>query len=121
MGYRTLEEKFLADFEELENENKRLRDEIVQLDTKLFEESVNRVLDIAVKTAGRREIIKRVMPSWNWASAVKNDFTEWVIRSSYENELPVGVSMNDFITYFEDELTGAYEEKYSADTKEEGE
>lgn len=29
--------------------------------------------------------------------------------------------MNDFITYFEDELTAAYEEKYAEDTREKGE
>ena len=84
MSYRTLEEKFLADFEALESENKRLRDEIVLLDAKLFEESVNRVLDIAVKVAGRRKILDEVMPNWNMANALTSDFIEWVIDSAYE-------------------------------------
>ena len=121
MSYRTLEEKFLADFEELENENKRLRDEIAQLQAALSKETVNRTLDVVVETAGRLAIIKNVMPTWNRAKATENNFDEWVLKSAYENELPKGVSIIDFIAYFEKELVSAYEDKYADETIEGGE
>ena len=118
MSYRTLEEKFLADFDRLENANKELIIENERLQAALSENSVNRVLDIAVKVAGRRKILEGIMPNWNMAHASTRDFEEWVIDSAYERELPGGVSMNDFITYFESELREAYEEKYAEDLKE---
>ena len=120
MGYRTLEERFLADFEKLEELNKSLMVENLQLQKDFSENSENRVLDLAVKVAGRREIVKKVIPVWNRRNAAENNFIDWVVKSSYQDELPPGVSINDFIKYFEDELTEAYEEKYAEDTKEAG-
>ena len=55
MGYMTLEAKFLADFDKLEEANERLTIENERLQAALSENSVNRVLDIAVKVAGRKK------------------------------------------------------------------
>lgn len=121
MSYRTLEEKFLADLEKTEEANKILVLENRQLREALSEESVNKVLDAAVRAAGRREVMWQVMPEWHRADALGNNFDEWVKESAFENRLPSGVSMGEFIAYFDKELTAAYEDKYAEDTKEESE
>lgn len=121
MSYRTLEEKFLADLEKMEEANKILVLENRQLQEALSEEIGNKVLDAAVKAAGRREIMHQVMPEWHRADALGNNFDEWIKESALEDRIPAGASMGEFITYFDKELTDAYEDKYAEDTRNEGE
>ena len=117
MSYRTLEEKFLADFEELEKENEALRDKIQELLEKLSEQKGNRVLDAAVKSAGRAAVLEKSFIRWRTYSAKDREFEVWVELMTEDN-LPKGVSLNEFIEYFDEELTERYEKQYEKDEDE---
>lgn len=114
MSYRTLEEKFLADFEALEKENKALQEKVQELLEKLSAQKGNRVLDAAVRSAGRAAVLEKSFIRWRTYSAKDREFETWV-QLMTEDNLPKGVSLNEFIEYFDDELTERYEKQYEED------
>ena len=119
MTYRTIEEKFLADYEKLERENARLEGEVNDLKQQLegLNAKTNITLDVAVRAAGRKEMINNVIYSWRTCSAINNDFEDWV-RYMADGNIPKGVSFQEFIKYFEDELVEMYEEAYDKEYAE---
>lgn len=57
MGYRTLEEKFITDYEHLEEENSSLRQKVKELESQLQKDSDgNFILDTMVNKAGRNKL-----------------------------------------------------------------
>lgn len=57
MSYRTLEEKFIADYEHLEEENSSLRQKVEELESQLQKDSCgNFILDTMVNKAGRNKL-----------------------------------------------------------------
>ncbi len=114
MSYRTLEEKFLADYEALEKENRALQDKVQELADKLATQKGNRVLDAAVRSAGRAAVLEKSFVRWRTYSANDRDYETWV-QLMTEDYLPKGVSLNEFIEYFDDELTERYEKQYEKD------
>lgn len=114
MSYRTLEEKFLADYEALENENRALQGKVQELLEKLAAQKGNRVLDAAVRSAGRAAVLEESLIRWRTYSANDREFEVWV-QLMTEDHLPKGVSLNEFIEYFDDELTERYEKQYEKD------
>lgn len=117
MSYRTLEEKFLADYEAMELENSELRKRVDELLAEIASGSRNRVLDAAVRSAGRADVLQKSFCSWRTYSANDRDFETWV-QLSTEGYLPKGVSLKEFIDYFEEELGDRYERQYAEDEKE---
>ena len=62
MGYRTLEEKFIADYEYLEKENSNLRQKVEKLESQLQKNNGgNFILDTMVNKAGRNKIFDDCM------------------------------------------------------------
>lgn len=62
MGYRTLEEKFIADYEYLEKENSNLRQKVEKLESQLQKNNVgNFILDTMVNKAGRNKLFDDCM------------------------------------------------------------
>lgn len=114
MSYRTLEEKFLDDFEALEKENMALQDKVQELLEKLASQKGNRVLDAAVRAAGRQAVLEKSFIRWRTYSARDREFETWV-QLMTEDQLPKGVSLNEFIEYFDEELTERYERQYEED------
>ena len=114
MSYRTLEEKFLADYEALEKENMALQDKVQELLEKLAAQKGNRVLDAAVRSAGRAAVLEKSFIRWRTYSANDREFETWV-QLMTEGNLPNGVSLNEFIEYFDEEITERYEKQYEED------
>lgn len=109
--FRTIEEKFLADFERLEKENESLRETVAELEGKLRDERKNITLDALVRAEGRRKVFSEAVRSWGKPDVGDRDFDTWVRVFTYEHNIPQGVSMQEFIDYFEVEYQTEFEEK----------
>lgn len=109
--YRTIEEKFLADFEKLERENDELREHIAELDAIIAERSRNITLDALVRAEGRRKVFNDAVNTWSVPDVGDRDFEAWCHVYTYEHALPKGVSIREFVDYFDDEYVTAYEGK----------
>ena len=114
MSYRTLEEKFLADYEQLERERDELQAKVDELQERFEDKRKDLVLDAAVRAAGRAKVLEDSFVSWRTYDAKGREFETWV-QLMTENNLPKGVSLNEFISYFEHELYERYEEQYAKD------
>jgi len=125
MAYRTLEEKFLADFEELERENEALRAKVQELlETVAETPKGNRLIENMVRDEGRKKVFEKyTVSSWNEPSTEGYDYDEWCIRyiaHDYcdEPKLPKGISVNEFIDYFEAEFSAAFDAKFEEEQAE---
>lgn len=109
--YRTIEEKFLADFEALEKENDALREHIAEFDAIIAEKGGNITLDALVRAEGRKKVFADAVRSWGKPDVGDRDFETWARVFTYEYEIPHGVSMQEFIDYFEVEYQTEFETK----------
>ena len=125
MSYRTLEEKFLADYEYLEQENSSLRQKVEELESQLQKDSGgNFILDTMVNKAGRNKVFDDCNRRWRLPDTLNGDkgVKEWAFE--YLNEggnLPCSVSFEEFFDYFEEEFNNAWEEKYDEEVDERNE
>lgn len=118
MSYRTLEEKFLADFEMLETEKKLLEVRVENLEQKLLVERKNITLDALVRTEGRKKVFGDAVNNWSVPDVGDRDFETWCHVYTYEHALPNGVSTQEFVDYFEDEYVTAFEAKIESEHAE---
>lgn len=123
MAYRTLEEKFLADYEELEKQCNRMRSRIDELEAVLEEERGNRMLDLMVKIEGRKAVFEQTVKKWGIPKTSTYEYAEWCMKYIDEDyggnpKLPKGVSVSEFVDYFEAEFDRAYEKQYEKEAQE---
>lgn len=123
MSYRTLEERFLAEMEELEKENARLKSRIENLEQTMTEERVNMLLDAMVKSEGRKAVFGKFTKHYSIPKTSLYEYREWCRRfidDGYGSEPkpPVGVSVQEFVDYFEREFEEAYEAQYEKEQDE---
>lgn len=117
MAYRTLEEKFLADFEELERENETLRERIRNLEESMAERKVNITLDALVRAEGRRKVFDDAVNTWSVPDVGERDFETWCHVYTYTHKVPQGVTIQEFVDYFAAEYETAYEDKIAEEVK----
>lgn len=117
MAYRTLEEKFLADFAELEAKNLQLTQELGALKAQLDESSkktfVERKLQAMVITKGREDLFDSfTMYCAPDTYGGVRDFDEWCLAYIQDYKLPCDVSRRAVINFFENEFQAAWEQAY---------
>lgn len=118
MAYRTLEEKFLADYEGLVRENEALRSKIQELLGKMAENKGNILLDAMVRAEGRKAVFKENVKHYSTPSPTCCEYREWCVKMIDEDfggrkKLPDGVSVHEFVDYFEPEFCIAFDDAYS--------
>jgi hypothetical protein len=111
MSYRTLEERFLADYERLETENAELRKKLEETLAEMADKRTNIVLDNAVRKAGREKLFRDC--TWACRSDMKDGFDAWCLDRTYVP--PQGVSKGEFIEYFADEFEQLWEQEYDGE------
>ena len=124
MTYRTLEEKFLADFESLEKERNNLRSRVDELEQLLTKERGNMLLDAMVKSEGRKVVFDRYTKHYGIPKTSLYEYGEWCRRfidDGYGSEPkpPNGVSAQEFVDYFEPEFSNAFDAQYERENADE--
>lgn len=118
MIFRTLEEKFLADYARLEEENEMLKDELEEVESKLQDKKKNTIIDIMVMKKGKQAAFDSFCNYWTPKTYKGDrDFDEWAIELL--DKLPKSVSYEEARNYFEDELEAKWEEQYDEEVSEE--
>lgn len=121
MSYRTLEEKFIADYEHLEEENSSLRQKVKELESQLQKDSDgNFILDTMVNKAGRNKLFDDCMLYYA-PRTLDGDkgLEEWAFEYCNDGgEIPTSVSFKEFFDYFIEEFENAWEEKYNEEVDE---
>ena len=121
MSYRTLEEKFLADFEAMETVNQKLMLRVTELENQLVERRGNIVLDNMVRVEGRKEVFDNIL-GWKRMYPPKTtlySFDAWCEKWLSEcADLPKGVSHQEIVDYFGKEFEAEYERKADEDAEE---
>lgn len=116
MGYRTLEEKFIADYEYLEKENSNLRQKVEKLESQLQKNNGgNFILDTMVNKAGRNKLFDDCMRYYT-PDTLNGDkgLKEWAFEYCDDGgKIPTSVSFEEFFDYFIEEFENAWEEKYN--------
>lgn len=124
MGYRTLEEKFIADYEHLEEENSSLRQKVKELESQLQKDSDgNFILDTMVNKAGRNKLFDDCTLYYtpNTLGGDKG-LEEWAFEYCNDGgKIPASVSFKEFFDYFEEEFNNAWEEEYDKEVDERNE
>lgn len=116
MGYRTLEEKFIADYEYLEKENSNLRQKVEELESQLQKNSDgNFILDTMVNKAGRNKLFDNCTLYYTPCTLKGNkEFKKWAFEYCDDGgKIPTSVSFEEFFDYFIEEFENAWEEKYN--------
>lgn len=121
MSYRTLEEKFIADYEHLEEENSSLRQKVKELESQLQKDSGgNFILDTMVNKAGRNKLFDDC--TWYYTPDTLNGdkgLEEWAFEYCNDGKkIPASVSFKEFFDYFIEEFESAWEEKYNEEVDE---
>ena len=107
MAYRTLEEKFLADYAALEAENAALVAKVAELEARFAERRTSFVLDTAVRHAGRKALFEKSV--WKCHSDMSEGFDAWCLDKL--NKAPDGVSKGELVEYFADEFERLWDEE----------
>lgn len=121
MGYRTLEEKFIADYEHLEEENSSLRQKVKELESQLQKDSDgNFILDTMVNKAGRNKLFDDCTLYYTPGTlGGDKGLEEWAFEYCNDGgKIPASVSFKEFFDYFEEEFESAWEEKYNEEVDE---
>ena len=121
MVFKTLEEKFLADFDKLQNENEELAKRVEELTEKIEqfnEKSRNITLDALVKAEGRKKVYDGAAKTWGVPDVGDRDFNTWCVAYTWEHQIPQGVSVQEFVDYFYEEYERAYEAKIAEEVAE---
>lgn len=116
MGYRTLEEKFIADYEYLEKENSNLRQKVEELESQLQKNSDgNFILDTMVNKAGRNKLFDDYTLYYTPCTLKGNkELKKWAFEYCDDGgKIPTSVSFEEFFDYFIEEFENAWEEKYN--------
>ena len=121
MSFRTLEEKFLSDYEWLVNENDRLRRLVMRLEKAMEQQKKNITLDARVRAEGRKAVLDGAVRRWSVPEVGGRDFETWCLCYLIDDRVPKGVSLNEFIEYFSEELEREYEGKIAEEVSERGE
>lgn len=117
MAYRTLEEKFLADYEALEADNARLADRVLELEAIIAKDRANITLDALVKAEGRKKVFDDAVRMWSVPDVGDRDFETWCHGYTYDHAVPQGVSIQEFVDYFADEYVMTYEDKLAKEAR----
>ena len=125
MTYRTIEEKFLADFESLEQERNQLRSRVDELEALLTKERGNMLLNAMVKSEGRKVVFGTFTKHYSIPKASLYEYDEWCrkfIDDGYTGEPkpPAGVSVQEFMDYFEPEFSDAFDAKCAKEDGDDG-
>lgn len=116
MGYRTLEEKFIADYEHLEEENFNLRKKVEELESQLQKDSDgNFILDTMVNKAGRNKLFDDCTLCYT-PGTLDGDkgLEEWAFEYCNDGiKIPTSVSFKEFFNYFIEEFESAWEKEYN--------
>ena len=115
--FRTLEEKFLADFAALEAERDALREEVEALRKEFESKRESVTLDMMVREAGRKAVFDKYT-DYRYPDTEKHAYEEWCVKyisTDYYDKpkLPSGLSATEFVNYFAREFEAAYDEAMS--------
>lgn len=116
MGYRTLEEKFIADYEYLEKENSNLRQKVAELESQLQKNNGgNFILDTMVNKAGRNKLFDNCTLYYTPGTLKGNKgLEEWAFEYCDDGgKIPTSVRFEEFFDYFIEEFENAWETKYN--------
>lgn len=123
MAYRTLEEKFLADFAELQEGNHVLKEQVKALQEQLHPETrenkMVQKLKGMVVAEGRKALFNQAhqyaLPDTNLG---KRDYYSWCCAYMYRPFLPDDISTATFVEFFDDEFQRAWDRAYERDIAE---
>lgn len=108
----------------LELENERLKNAVPKIRT---QEKVPTFIDVVMIEEGKKEILRKVLYSWNRMDCNYDDETEaysvtpyikWLDRKINHDKIPSSMSFNDFTTYFKSELLEMYKKEKEEALKE---
>lgn len=109
-SYRTLEERFLAEYAALEEERDGLAARNAELEAELAEKRTHIRLDAMVRAAGREKVLQGILGYRRAPSVSDRSYEEWALQRIDEAfDKPGGASDQEIIDYFEPELTEEYE------------
>ena len=109
-SYRTLEERFLAEYAALEEERDGLAARNAELEAELAEKRTHIRLDAMVRAAGREKVLQGILGYRRAPTVSDRSYEEWALqRIGDAFEKPGGASDQEIIDYFEPELTEEYE------------
>lgn len=108
----------------LELENERLKGYIPKVQT---QEKVPTFIDVLMIEEGKKEILRKVLYSWNRVDCNYDDekdtysvtpYIKWLNRKIEHEKIPSSMSFNDFTIYFKSELLEMYKKEKEEALKE---